>query len=188
MIYLASTSPRRKELLSKHKIRFRIVQPSYDEKPIKHLSPSLLVKRHALEKGKSSVSKIRKGIVLSADTIVFRAGQVIGKPKNMLHAVRMLKALQGKWHIVYTGVAIIQISDRKVQRTKVFYEKTKVKLKVLSDAEIKNYFSSINPLDKAGSYAIQSKEPNIVRQFKGPKSNAIGLPVERVIKELKGFK
>src|SRR3989338_836778 len=103
MIYLVSTSPRRKKLLREAGIRFRVLHPNYHEKPIPGLGPAALVKKYAFEKATSAISLVKDGTLLSADTIVYFKGRVIGKPKNRRDAVRILSKLQGRWHTVYTG-------------------------------------------------------------------------------------
>jgi septum formation protein len=175
MIYLASTSPRRKKILKELGIRCKVIPTSYKEHPIPGISPSRLVKVHALEKGLSALRKIRVGIVISADTVVYFNQKIVGKPKSINDAFKTLKSLQGRWHSVYTGVAILNIKDGKLQKKKLFHEKTYVHLKKMSDSEIRAYFKKINPLDKAGSYAIQSKH-KIVDGIKGSFYNAMGLP------------
>lgn len=184
MIYLASTSPRRKRILKELGLKFKTIKPDYHENPIKGLAPSKLVCRHAEEKARSCFKKIRNGLIIGADTIVVYKGKVIGKPKDMADAVRTLRLLQGQWHAVYTGVALCKVRSRKIVSTRVFFESTKIKLKALNLKEIKRYLKKINPLDKAGSYAIQSKL-SIVKSIKGSFTNAVGLPVEVLCDKIK---
>src|SRR3989344_9158221 len=111
MIYLASTSPRRKAILKSSGIPFRAVKPDYKEgKSAGNLSPSTVVKKHALAKAMSVAKKIRRGIVIGADTVVYFRGKIIGKPKDLKEASRILGALAGRWHLVYTGVALLKTS------------------------------------------------------------------------------
>lgn len=180
MIYLASTSPRRKKLLREAGIRFRVLQPEYHEKNIPRLGPAALVKRHAWEKGRSAMPLVKNGILLSADTVVYFKGRMIGKPKNMSDAVSILWALQGRQHTVYTGVALFKLSAGKVTKSKAFAVKTGVFIKKMSRADIRSYFKKISPLDKAGAYAIQSDRSSIVLKIKGSFSNAVGLPMEQL--------
>lgn len=178
MIYLASTSPRRKRLLKDAGVRYRTLRPNYHERPIAGLAPPELVKRHALEKGLSAAKLVKSGIILSADTIVYVAGGVIGKPKNRGDAFGILSKLQGRWHTVYTGVALLKVSGGSVVKRKSFYAKTRVFVRPMSAGEIKSYFKKINPLDKAGAYAIQSCDSSVVEKIRGSFSNAVGLPME----------
>ena len=180
MIYLVSTSPRRKKLLREAGVRFRVLRPKYHERHIPGLRPDALVKRHAYEKAMSAVSLVKEGVLLSADTVVCLDGHVIGKPKNIKDAVRILSKLQGRWHTVYTGVALLKLSAGRITKKKVFSEKTGVFIKKMSRADIRSYFRRISPLDKAGAYAIQSTRASIVEKFKGSHSNAVGLPMERL--------
>ena len=184
MIYLASTSPRRRALLKKEGLVFRVLGPRYKES--KHLkgSPSNIVQVHALGKALSCVKRVRNGALIAADTIVYIDGKVIGKPKNKREAKLILGRLQGRWHWVYTGVAIFKITSSQVTKGTVFFEKTKVRIRRLSKGQREHYLKTINPLDKAGAYAIQSPHGGIVQEVKGLFSNAIGLPIERVLKKL----
>lgn len=184
MIYLASTSPRRKQLLKKAGIKFRILEPNYDEDLNLKGPPSKVVQIHAAGKAKSCLQKIESGIILAADTIVYHHGQMIGKPKDLRDARRILRRLQGAWHTVYTGVAIFKVRAGRAAKKIGFFEKTVVRLKPLSQKGITNYFKKINPLDKAGAYAIQSPHSGIVEEVRGLFSNAVGLPIERILKEL----
>lgn len=187
MIYLASTSPRRNALLKVRGIKFRLLTPAYQEGKLPQRGPAQIVKIHAVEKGKSCAKKIKNGVILAADTIVYLDGQVIGKPKNMKHARLMLEKLQGRWHTVYTGVSIFKIVSGQTVKKTVFVEKTKVRLKTLTPKGIKNYFKKVNPLDKAGAYAIQSPHGGIIEKVKGLFSNAVGLPIEKVVRSLRSF-
>ena len=207
MIYLASSSPRRRALLKKAGIRFKVFCPTYEETNDARVSVRMLVKRHALGKAISASSRIRDGLVLGADTVVVRHGSLSGKPRNMQHAERMLQNLQGKWHTVLTGVALLKIRAGKVVKKTVFVESTAVKLKKLSAEQRKRYLKRIGPLDKAGAYAIQSKAIDIVpppvrsgrkatgrscgrtgggivERVRGSLANAMGLPMEKLKKKL----
>ena len=187
MIYLASTSPRRRKLLKEASIAFRAVRPDYEEKNYHRISPVMMVKKHALEKAVSCVCKVREGKLLGSDTLVYCDGEIVGKPKNMKDAFRILNLLQSRWHTVYTGVAVLEIKDHHIVKKRIFSEKTKVCIKPMSRLAIKSYFKKINPLDKAGAYAIQSKGANIIAEVKGSLSNAIGLPVESLRGYLSNF-
>ena len=180
MIYLASTSPRRKKILQKLRLRFRVISTSYEEKNETNKPPSVLVKKHALAKAVSCVSKVRDGIILGADTLVYCKNNIIGKPKNLKEASEILYHLQGGWHTVYTGVAILHIKHGRMLKKTVFSERTRVRLRAMNRMAINSYFKKINPLDKAGAYAIQSKQVNIVEEVRGSLTNAIGLPMERL--------
>ena len=185
VIYLASTSPRRKALLKKAGIRFRILRPSYEEDQNLKGPPAKIVRVHAMRKAESCAGQIRDGIVLAADTIVYLQGEIIGKPENKKEARRILKKLQGTCHSVYTGVAIFKIISGRVKKKIVFFEKTVVRLKPFTCEEIENYLKKINPMDKAGAYAVQSRHTRVIQKVKGSFSNAVGLPIEKTVKKLR---
>ena len=183
LIYLASTSPRRKALLKKAGVSFRILKPDYEEERLK-APPSKVVQIHAVRKAESCVEKVKNGTLLAADTVVSLGGKIFGKPTNSKEAHRILGRLQGKEHSVYTGVAIFKINEGKIIQRTVFFEKTGVRLKKLTLKGIKNYFKKMNPLDKAGAYAIQSRRGGIIQAVRGPFSNAVGLPIEKVLQRM----
>ena len=185
MIYLASTSPRRRELLKRTGQTFRILRPDYDEDVGLKAEPSQLVQILAVKKAESCMKRVRNGTLLAADTVVCLKGEIIGKPANMKEARLTLGKLQGREHSVYTGVAIFKIGSSRIVKKTVFFEQTKVRLKRLTKGEIKKYFNQVNPLDKAGAYAIQSPHGGIVQRVKGLVSNAAGLPIERILKRLR---
>jgi septum formation protein len=177
-LFLASVSPRRRRLLTEYKIAFRVIRPLYREANDGTCHPAASVRRHALGKALSVVRKVRKGTILSADTVVYYKGKIIGKPKDRREAVRILSRLEGRTHTVYTGVALLTVRGGRVRKKTVFTEKTRVRLLPMSHAMIVRYFKKINPLDKAGAYAIQSARMNIVAEIKGSFTNAVGLPME----------
>lgn len=185
--YLASTSPRRRAILKKLGITYKLVKPGYKEKNLPKASPARLVKQHALEKALSSIREARDGVLISADTIVYFKKNVIGKPKNMTQARSILAELQGQWHEVYTGVALFRMDSGKAMKRRIFYDRTRVLLKKMTLKDIERYFKKINPLDKAGAYAIQSKQSDIIEKIKGSYSNVAGFPEEKFKKNLLSF-
>ncbi len=185
MIYLASKSPRRKKILRDLGIAFEVLAPHYHEKVMRGVAPGRLVRSHALGKALSAVPMVGSGTILSADTIVYFKNRVIGKPRNMKEAVKTLEALQGQWHQVYSGVAVLKVSGGRIISRRVFAEKTGIRLKAMKQGAIVSYFKRVSPLDKAGAYAIQSKRMSIVQGVKGSFYNAVGLPVESLRRELK---
>lgn len=178
VIYLASQSPRRKEILKKMGIPFRVVKSSYEEK-YKKCSPSKLVMDHAVGKAHGVQLALKQGFVLGSDTIVYCRGKVLGKPKTIADAVKMLGFISGRPHFVYTGVALKNLESGKTVKG---FEKTKVFIKKLSRTEILEYIPKVNSLDKAGAYAIQIK-PFIVEKIEGSYSNVVGLP-EQLVRKL----
>lgn len=165
-------------------LRFKVVKPRYEETNHAHLAPGPTVRRHALGKALSAAASVRDGVILGADTVVYLDGRLIGKPKNRKDAVKMLAGLQGRSHTVYTGVALLKMAQGKVAKRRVFVEKTAVFIRPMTRAEILSYFKRINPLDKAGAYAIQSRRTGIVSAMKGSLWNAAGLPAESLAKHL----
>lgn len=181
MIYLASTSANRKALLRKAGIAFRSLKPSYEESDDVTGSARRVARTHAIRKAESCVRRIQNGVILSADTIICRGRKSFGKPADMKEARRMLAKLQGKWHTVYTGVAIYRVAGGRVVRKTSFVEKSRVRLKRLAPQEIRDYFKKVNPLNKSGAYAIQSPHGRIIGEVRGLVSNVVGLPIERLI-------
>ncbi len=170
-------------ILRKLGLSFRTAAPAYEEGNPGRRKPAALVRLHAVEKACAVARVAREGIVIGADTIVWFDGKIIGKPKHLADARKTLAKLQGRWHIVYTGVAILKVCDGVICRRRVYVEKTRVLIKRMSDADIRRYFRRVNPLDKAGSYAIQARFP-VVERVKGSFFNAMGLPAESLIKNL----
>lgn len=174
MIYLASQSPRRREILKKIGVPFKVIRSRYTERMKSACDPEDLVLIHARGKVLKALVPSRARFILGADTIVCYRNHVLGKPKNWKDAFRMMKILSGRVHLVYTGLALYDCRTKKiwegVSRTKVYFKK-------LSPQAIQKYLESIHPFDKAGSYAIQ-EGPSVVRKIDGSYSNVVGLPVE----------
>ena len=187
-IYLASGSPRRKTLLRQARIRFTLVKPDYEEKNENRLVPSVLTKKHALGKALSVASKVKMGVIISADTVIFFKGKILGKPKTKAYAFKMLGNLCGHWHDVVTGVALLKVEKGQIVKKSVFSVKSRVYLNYFNTNEIKHYFLKVNPMDKAGAYAAQSQKPGIVGKVRGSFSNVVGLPMEKLKKELNVLK
>ncbi len=120
-------------------------------------------------------------VVLGADTLVFLDREMLGKPSDLADARRMLERLQGRTHQVVTGVSLIHL---RTHREHLFAVSTDVRFRALNDAQIRNYLAKINPLDKAGAYAIQDHGELIVEDLSGSFTNVVGLPLERVEAEL----
>ena len=179
-VILASGSPRRLELLKSLIKDFKVVPSDYEEDMTMNLVPSELVM--TLAKGKADdVAKHEKGVVIGADTIIVFNGKVLGKPKSKEEAKNTLKELSGNVHKVYTGVVII---DTEKGKEVVGYDVTEVEFKEISDKEIEEYVETGEPMDKAGSYAIQGLGKKFVKEYNGSYTNIIGLPMERVEKLL----
>jgi nucleoside triphosphate pyrophosphatase len=180
---LASSSPRRAELLRASGISFRVQSANVDEAVQVGESSHEYVTRLAREKA-AAVSQLcsERAIVLGADTIVVVENELIGKPVDENDASRMLRMLSGKWHEVLTGVALITPSEMSTDSAT-----TRVKFASMSDQEIEWYVSSGEPADKAGAYAIQGLASRFVERIEGSYSNVVGLPVETVWKMVKSM-
>ena len=118
---------------------FKAIIPDYEEKNTPKTLPSILVKRHASAKAVSCLFKIKKGMIIGADTLVYCENKIIGKPKSRREAFKILSFLQGRWHTVYTGVAILNIRNSRIFKEKIFTEKTHIRLKVMDHQAIKKY-------------------------------------------------
>lgn len=179
-LILASSSPRRKELLENIQLSFEVESSDVDESFSKGLPPAEVVKLLAERKAKAVAATNPTAYVLGADTIVVLEGFVLGKPKDAEEATVMLKQLSGKTHEVYTGVAIVSPKD-----IISFYEKTTVTFWELTESEINMYVSSGEPLDKAGAYGIQQLGSFLVKEIQGDYFSVVGLPISRTVRELR---
>jgi septum formation protein len=183
-LILASSSPRRKELLSILQIPFEVKASDVDETFHSELAPHEVVINLAERKAKHVSRNDSSSIVIGADTIVVAAGgEILGKPNNPTEAIEMLRKLSGSTHSVYTGVAIVSAT-----RTTTFYEKTDVTFWELTDEEIHSYISTGEPYDKAGSYGIQGFGSTLVKRIAGDYFTVVGLPIARLVRELKPFR
>jgi len=180
-LILASSSPRRAELLQAAGISFRVQAANVDEAVQTGERSIDYVIRLAREKA-SVVAELcqESAVVLGADTIVVIENELIGKPADEDDARRMLRMLSGKWHEVLTGVALITPREARTDAAT-----TRVKFAPLSDDEIEWYVASGEPSDKAGAYAIQGLASRFVERIEGSYSNVVGLPVETVWRLLK---
>ena len=180
-IILASTSPRRKELLESIGLKFEIQPSDYEEDMTLKMPPKKLAEFLSLNKARSVAQENNDAIVIGADTIVVLGKQVLGKPHTEKEAKKMLKMISGKVHSVITGVTVIDTS-KNIMITKSV--ETKVWIKKLSPKEIESYVASKEPLDKAGAYAIQGLGSLIVKKIEGDYSNVVGLPLFALREEL----
>jgi septum formation protein len=180
-LILASTSPRRAELLQRLRLEFTVVPSTATELWHEHLSPLELCQLNAHRKARMVAKKLPDALVLGADTLVFLDDEAIGKPDNLTDAQRMLSRLQGRAHQVVTGVSLIHL---RAHRERIFAVSTDVLFHALDATQICDYLSLVNPLDKAGAYAIQEHGEKIISHIYGSYSNVVGLPVERLQEEL----
>ncbi len=181
-IFLASASPRRKKLLEQLNISFKTFRVDVDEKIKKGESPVKAVKRLSLEKMEKAKEEIKKGIIITADTIVVLNKKIIGKPFDEKNATKILEKLSGKTHFVYTGFCISNL-EKKI--TINDYEKTSVTFRELGKKEILDYVKSGSPMDKAGAYGIQDDFGAVfVKKINGCYYNVVGLPLTKVYSAL----
>jgi septum formation protein len=180
-LILASTSPRRAELLKSAGLAFEVICPDADEKLHAGETPVEYAVRTAREKAES-VSVPPNAIVLGADTVVAIEGHILGKPADDNDAQAMLRLLSGKMHEVITGVCL-----RSSEKSVCFHVATAVLFRDLSEEEIAAYVATGDPLDKAGAYAIQNGAAGMVRRIDGSYSNVVGLPLCEVIEALEAF-
>ncbi|MBD3367570.1 MAG: septum formation protein Maf [Candidatus Eisenbacteria bacterium] len=173
-LVLASASPRRSRILEGLDVDFVHEPHSIDERELPGETPEAHVVRLAREKALDTARRRDRGTVLGADTIVLFEGRVIGKPAGEEDARTMLSMLQGRTHDVLTGLALVRASDGAVVSD---VERTRVTFRELDEREIAQYVAHGEPMDKAGSYAIQDCGAGLVRRVEGCFYNVVGLPV-----------
>lgn len=178
---LASASPRRAELLRQLKLEFEVVPSDAAEVFDDQLSPFEICQLNAHRKARAVAKKIPDAVVLGADTLVFLQSEILGKPADTAAAEQMLARLQGRTHQVVTGVSLIHL---RAHREHMFAVTTDVTLLPLDTEQIRNYLTKVNPLDKAGAYAIQEYGDLIISEISGSYTNVVGLPVAELRMEL----
>ncbi|MDG2122960.1 MAG: Maf family protein [Verrucomicrobiales bacterium] len=183
---LASTSPRRYDLMTAAGYTFTVV-PADVEEHADDRPPSLpaLTESNAALKALHVASDHPDELCVGADTLVYTGDTALGKPSDLDHAFAMLKMLVGKTHQVCTGVCFARTGQSPLDHR--FHEITHVTFKPLTDGEIRHYLSAISPLDKAGAYAAQDHGHLIIDSTSGSYSNVVGLPMERLAAELAGL-
>lgn len=185
-IVLASSSPRRKDILNKIGLEFDIIPSSFEE-ILDNLDFSYeKIEDLAYNKAKEVLPNVDySALIIGADTVVVLGGQILGKPKDEVEAVEMLQRLSGQTHSVVTSLCIINSENlqKKVTSTTSYVE-----FEDLSDEMIKEYVNNFNPLDKAGSYGIQELPEGFVKRIEGSFENIIGLCPLAVLETLKFFK
>jgi septum formation protein len=199
MLVLASASPRRQELLRNAGLSFTAQPADIDETPRPGESPRNCAERLAQEKA-LAVSRVRPGdLVLGADTIVVVDDAILNKPVDALDAARMLRLLSGRVHQVITGVCLVgfrrdvgktahklstEYRELSTENLRTASETTLVTMSDISDAEIRDYVATGEPMDKAGAYGIQGMASRWIPRIEGDYSNVVGLPVALVYRML----
>lgn len=183
-IILASASPRRQELLQQLVPDFEVVPSDAPEVHDDQLTAWEMAQINAYRKARTIAKKFPDCLVLGADTLVYldRDAKLFGKPVDRKDAARMLGELQGRVHAVITGVCLLHLRNH---RQRIFAEWTDVRFHPLTPKQIEEYLALMNPLDKAGAYAIQEHGERIVAEISGSYSNVVGLPLERLREALR---
>jgi len=179
-IVLASASPRRQELLKDAGIDFVVRPANIEEVQLAGEGAAGFAERMARDKARAIRASAPDSVVLGADTIVVARDQVLGKPTDAADAVRMLRLLSNRQHFVITGVCLIGTDFQEGDFEDVRSAKTAVHFTALTDAEIRDYVSTGEPMDKAGAYAIQGHASRWISKLEGDYSNVVGLPVDLV--------
>ena len=181
-LILASASPRRQEILGNAGFDFEVRPSSVNEDPLPGELPEAMVTRLAREKALQVAAEAPPGsIVLGADTTVVVDAEIMAKPTDASDAARMLRRLSGRSHFVLTGVCLVDAPERVAASG---CERTEVRFRELSDADIRDYVASGEPFDKAGAYAVQGRASRFVTRIDGCYFNVVGLPVALVGKLL----
>lgn len=181
---LASGSPRRRELLEMLGVPDLTIRPAKGpERATPGAGPEQTVRELSLHKAQEVAQTCApEDIIIAADTIVYLDGAILGKPRDHDDAVRMLTALSGREHIVYTGVAVLRGGELRQAA-----ERTAVRFRPLTSGEIERYIATGEPMDKAGAYGVQGKGALLVERLEGDFFNVMGLPVLRLSRMLEYF-
>lgn len=179
-IVLASSSPRRRELLERAGLIFEVVVSPAEEIHDAAMKPDLLCELNATLKAVAVAELRPEATVIGSDTLVFIDDLPLGKPADLDEARAMLRRLSGRTHRVCTGVCVIRPGGVR----QVFHDITEVTFRELADETIDLYFSLVNPLDKAGAYGIQESGELIISDISGNFENVMGLPVDKLIEVL----
>lgn len=174
MLYLASASPRRAELLRQVGAKFRIVIPNVAEKIDQKIPPGQLAVSLALLKARAVADQLDYGVVLAADTLVVHKDKILGKPRDRAEAEEMLRLLNGDHHLVITGLYVINLDEGREASS---FTETKVWMKKLTAKTIDHYIESDEPFDKAGAYGIQGRAALFIEKIEGCYFNVVGLPL-----------
>jgi nucleoside triphosphate pyrophosphatase len=178
-LVLASSSPRRTEILERAGWPHEVMVGGIDETVLPNETPAAYVQRLARSKAEAVASRLQEGLVLGADTTVVVANEILGQPVDDTDARRMLDLLNAKWHEVLTGVAMVRVGGE----SRVAYETTRVRFAEMSGEEIDWYIATREPFGKAGAYGIQGKASLFIEEIEGDYFNIMGLPI-RLVYEL----
>lgn len=173
-LILASSSPRRRELMGYTGIPFEVITSEAEE--VQGGTPEELVMENARRKARAVADAHPGRLVLGADTVVYQDGRVMGKPRDRQDARRMIARLSDAWHTVYTGVCLVRPDGTEDVRV----DQSRVQFAALDEATINRYAATQEPMDKAGAYALQGQGGMFVTRIEGSYSNVIGLPMALV--------
>ena len=165
-------------------VPFEIFPSDAEETHSEHLTAAEACQINAYRKARAVAKKFPDALVLGLDTLVAMGHKLYGKPRDLNDAARMLRELQGKTHIVVSGVCLLHL---RRHRQRIFADATLVAFRPLSDEQIRRYHKKIAPLDKAGGYAIQDHGGDIVESIQGSFKNVVGFPSERIRETLADF-
>ena len=180
-LILASSSPRRKDLLSLLGIPFDVIPPTSREDVRDQESPRDHVRRLALDKARSVAFRQSESVVIGSDTVIEIDSQILGKPDNIEQAEEMLKRLRGRAHQVHTGLAVLS-QGSQMEETRV--ESVKVWIKAFSESELQEYLKTQDSLGKAGAYSIQGAGAHLIEKIEGDYPTVVGLPLWHTAKLL----
>jgi septum formation protein len=181
-LILASSSPRRAEILANAGLPFSVLSSAVDESPYPGEAPAALVQRLANAKADLVTARaVGSAIILGADTVVVLDDKILGKPGSIEEARHMLQQLSGRTHSVLTGVALIRLPDGERRQ---FIDSTLVHVRPITNEELSSYLATQEPYDKAGAYAIQGQAGRYIPRIEGCYFNVVGLPLSRVLTEL----
>jgi septum formation protein len=181
---LASSSPRRAQLLKLIGLEFEIIDSKFNERDEVYTIPEVHVLELAEKKARKVAENINDAIIVGADTIVVLNNHMLGKPRTANEAREMLRTLSGKTHTVYTGLAIV---DKPSEEMVSDYQRTRVTFRELNDREIEQYVKTKNPMDKAGAYGIQDQSAVFVSKIEGCFYNVMGFPLAKFYQTLQTF-
>lgn len=181
-LILASSSPFRRQLLSRLMIPFDVVSPDIDETPVQSESAPDLVRRLSIEKAKTVAERYERALVIGSDQVAVHDGEIIGKPHNHEQAVRQLENASGKSIVLYTGLAVVNTQSESIHSDVIPYQ---VKFKKLSSAQIKRYLEKEKPYGCSGSLRADGLGVALLEKFSGDDPSAlIGLPLVRLVSML----
>ena len=185
-IILASSSPRRADILRKAKIEVRIMPSPYEEDHTTTAFSYEFIENLAYNKAKAVVPLVKEpSLIIGADTVVVLDGEILGKPHNAENAFKMLKLLSGKTHFVVTSIAVI---NSETQEYKINSTTSYVTFENLSDEKINYYIENFKPFDKAGSYGIQEMPDGYIKSYTGDLENIIGISSASLVEILDSFR